>query len=376
MKSVITIMSDITGGGAEKLASDLSIFFEKTFEHKTYLYNSLEDKYGYSGKIIYIGGERKKNSVLRIIRQIKILCKLWHIKRKTKVDVSISHMLIPNILNLTSKRNEKVICVLHGEWDAKLPDNKLLSLIIKNAYKKADVIIAVSDYMRDLYQENHGFSQLVEVINNGIPLNSIKVKSKIESTILLPDKYIVTVGALRPEKNYVQLIEKLHHFLSTTEYHLVIVGDGPERELLEKVIVRLSLAKKIVLLGNLSNPYPIILKAELLFVSSFTESFSLVIVEALALGTLVFSTACGGPNEILNPLNETFTKIYYGDFGVLISSLNDFDSTSFTESILLLLNDRQRKERTISNGFNRAKDYDIIQKASQYQDIITKTHKD
>lgn len=105
-------------------------------------------------------------------------------------------------------------------------------------------------------------------------------------------------------------------------------------------------------LGALSNPYPYISKAELIVLSSFSESFSLVVAEALALGTNIVSTPTLGPMEILengkygfiydefenpnkfasfimkainNPLNSEFLKerALVFDIGYIIKQLKD-----------------------------------------------------
>ena len=72
------------------------------------------------------------------------------------------------------------------------------------------------------------------------------------------------------------------------------MGDGPERKRLEDLIKELGLSKQIKLPGQVVNPYPFIVKADALVLSSFYEGLPNVILESLALQTPVIATPAGG----------------------------------------------------------------------------------
>ncbi len=73
------------------------------------------------------------------------------------------------------------------------------------------------------------------------------------------------------------------------------------------LLLLLNIQDRVIFGGFLSNPYPLIKRAEVLILSSDHEGFPLVIVEALFLGTPVVSTNCpSGPHEILAPLLKEY----------------------------------------------------------------------
>ena len=81
---------------------------------------------------------------------------------------------------------------------------------------------------------------------------------------------------------------------------LYILGDGPDRDKIEKKIKKEGMENEIILLGNIKNPYSWIKKAKMLVHSSKYEGLPTVLIEALILDKIVISSDCPtGPREIL-----------------------------------------------------------------------------
>jgi N-acetylgalactosamine-N,N'-diacetylbacillosaminyl-diphospho-undecaprenol 4-alpha-N-acetylgalactosaminyltransferase len=81
---------------------------------------------------------------------------------------------------------------------------------------------------------------------------------------------------------------------------LVILGDGPERKALDKLVHDLGLAGRVHMPGFVDNPYPIMAQAHCLVSCSNAEGFPNTIIEAMTLGTPVIATDCpSGPAEVL-----------------------------------------------------------------------------
>ena len=70
----------------------------------------------------------------------------------------------------------------------------------------------------------------------------------------------------------------------------MIVGDGPDREYLERLIRAMDLEESVILAGYQSNPYPYMKKSRFLVISSYTEGLPVISMEALSLGVPVVST--------------------------------------------------------------------------------------
>ena len=141
---IITIIPSLYEGGAEKFAADLSKHLSREFDHTTVLYNKTSQTYRHSGTVIELDIPQRKASVSRLLRQLKIVRKLRKIKLRESPKLAISHMLMANMLNILSRKNEITVCVLHGEWSVKTGRSSILKKFVKRQYAKADFIISVS----------------------------------------------------------------------------------------------------------------------------------------------------------------------------------------------------------------------------------------
>ena len=113
-------------------------------------------------------------------------------------------------------------------------------------------------------------------------------------------KRIITVGALKDEKNQALLFHAFARLLETVDARLMLLGEGPLRGELEALSRKLGVADKIVMPGFVTDPAPFYRTADLFVLSSDYEGFGNVIVEALACGLPAVSTDCpSGPAEIL-----------------------------------------------------------------------------
>jgi len=110
--------------------------------------------------------------------------------------------------------------------------------------------------------------------------------------------FLLHVGALIRTKNVYNLIRALSGWQQ--KFKLVLVGDGPERARIEKLVQRLNLAGDVFLLGNKSHDetLSIIKSCDVLLLSSICEQVPNVVLEALALGRPVIATKVGGVPEI------------------------------------------------------------------------------
>lgn len=150
----------------------------------------------------------------------------------------------------------------------------------------------------------------------------------------VPDEIFnfISVGALSNNKGVHNIIEAFSiAFSENSKIHLKIGGDGISRTMLEQLALKCNVSHKVHFLGKLSREQVLqeVSQSNVLVVASEYETFSVVLVEALALGKPVISTRCGGPESIiqaqdgilvnkgdLNALVEAMLKIYqnYSDY--------------------------------------------------------------
>lgn len=113
--------------------------------------------------------------------------------------------------------------------------------------------------------------------------------------------FISALGRLTLEKNFTLLISSYAKSKIKRKYNLVIVGDGHMMKDLKKKVKELNIEDKVFFPGYKSNPYPYLKRSEFFVNTSNTESFCLVILEALSLGKMVIASNCkSGPSEMIN----------------------------------------------------------------------------
>lgn len=109
---------------------------------------------------------------------------------------------------------------------------------------------------------------------------------------------VVGCGRLVPGKRFCDLVSAFAA-LPLPAARLAILGEGPDRPAIERTIEAHGLAGRVDLPGHVADPSAWFSRASCLAIASESESFGLTAVEALACGTPVVATACGGPSEIL-----------------------------------------------------------------------------
>ncbi|MDP3957996.1 MAG: glycosyltransferase family 4 protein [bacterium] len=167
--------------------------------------------------------------------------------------------------------------------------------------RSADTIIVPSKYLKKIVG-NWGISKekIVVVYNayTGEPGGSKDATPHAPSE----EKVIVSAGRLVPWKGFVTLIslmrELVKHFPGAK---LIIVGDGPERSMLESNITRLGLQSNVFLTGALPQEklFKYIRNADVFVLNTSYEGFSHQLLEVLAIGTPVVTTDVGGNPEII-----------------------------------------------------------------------------
>lgn len=116
-----------------------------------------------------------------------------------------------------------------------------------------------------------------------------------------PGLTILCVAGLRREKNIARLLRALALARLTPAPHLLIAGDGPEREALQTLATDLAL--NVTFLGNIADPAPLYHNADLFALSSDTEQMPLSVIEAMASGLPVIATAVGDISAMVAEAN-------------------------------------------------------------------------
>ncbi|MBA3889204.1 MAG: glycosyltransferase [Gemmatimonadaceae bacterium] len=184
------------------------------------------------------------------------------------------------------------------------PLKRVLPFLVRRNYAAADAIVAVSRALGD------DLASVAELPRARIDTvyNPVVTPRLLRQSAERPDHpwfaedvpIVVGIGRLVPQKDFETLLEAFAIARRRRRLRLVILGEGPGRAALEASITRLGLADEVRLLGFVGNPASYLGHASLFVLSSVFEGLAMVLIEALACGCPVVSTACPtGPDEIL-----------------------------------------------------------------------------
>jgi len=182
----------------------------------------------------------------------------------------------------------------------------LKRLAISLLYRRADSVVAVSKGVGRQLMDQFGVPRSrVRVVYNGIQAE--RLKAQITNPVAWPwpdvdPPTVLAVGRLNPEKNYPLLLEAFARVRDQMRARLVVLGEGPERAMLERLSARLGLEADVAFPGFDLHPAAWMARSTILALSSTWEGQPNVLLEAMACGVPVISTRCPfGPDEIIEP---------------------------------------------------------------------------
>ena len=230
--------------------------------------------------------------------------RLWRLYRfitQNRPDVIIDHRARTNIVKewvyrKLIYRKTRVIYVCHSAH-APIYLTNVPSLFSKIT-ARSSVYVGVSRYITEQMMPKYG-------LNNGQYLpNFISpswLKNSGRSTPIKPP-YLLWYGRLDESvKNVGLLLEAFAQSTVKTEgYQLIILGSGPDAELLKDMARALSIESSVVFMPFEPNPQAIITGAKCVCLTSYFEGFPMALLESLSLGTPVVSLdIVSGPSELI-----------------------------------------------------------------------------
>jgi len=181
---------------------------------------------------------------------------------------------------------------------------RLKRLMIRRLYPRADGIIANSrDGAQDLVEHFGVPAEHIHVIYNPtVPPDLAERAAGAVTHDWLTEQtepVILAAGRLTPQKDYATLIDALAVVRQQRRCRLIILGEGGERPDLRARAQALGIDDAVDLPGAVDDALPWMRRASVFAVSSRYEGLVNVLIEAMALGTPLVSTDCGGAREIL-----------------------------------------------------------------------------
>lgn len=322
MKKILFYIYSLNKGGAERVLLTLAENLKSKYEVVilTDAYDNMEytlpqgirriDLNGYINQIPGV-----KNSSIRRLMAIRKCCKT------EKPDKVISFMASSSIravlANLFTGR-KVIVTIRSNPYDDY--GNIKKRLLLQWVFLYAEKIVCQTSYQTEY------FCRLLRRKCVVIP-NPLFPDFFMEPYEGERDKEIVSVGRLYDYKNHKLMI---HAFARVADefpdYKMIIYGEGPYREELEKEIRLFKLEKRVFLPGDSSQVAEVIRKAALFVLPSDTEGMPNALMEAMSLGLPVISTdcPCGGPKSL----------IQHGEDGMLCEVGNVTDMALLMRKVL------------------------------------------
>jgi len=362
-KKIMFIIPSLEGGGAEKVLVEIIghldaekyaislVLFEKKGVHLLAIPDYVE---------LYDLKKKSRYSFLKLIVKLAILF------RKARPYTVIGFLSYANIIAILSKFLSKLkfnlIITEHTHLSSALlyaRCRRIKSFLYKTLFNYATFIIIPSIGIKQHLIEAFNLGQKrIKAIHNPIDLTKIyKLKDEdLDKNGL--EKYILVAGRLTKPKGYPYLLKAYSLISKDVQEKLVILGEGEDKENLKKLANDLGVQEKVLFLGFQKNPYKFMKNASIFVLSSLSESFAIVIIEAMACGTPVISTDCpSGPGEIItNSIN-----------GILVSSGNE---KALADAMLTLLKDENLRKNFSREGKKRAEDFRMEKILPKYEELF------
>lgn len=315
----------------------------------------------------------KKQRIYKSTDLIIIARKLIHFAEDFGISLFHSHGYKGNILlGAIPKRIRRlpIISTLHG-WTAtkRLSKIWLYEKIDKFFLRKFDALVLVTGWRygeRTAIKFSDNLKNKTFVIENGIPVISFDADStnyNFSNKLWSENNCFVigSIGRLSPEKGFEYLIDALALLqVKSKDYRLVVLGEGKQRENLEKLIQKKSLNGKVHLIGYHERGYNYIRKFNVFVLPSLTEGLPITLLEAMQAGVPIVATRVGGvPGVIKNEQS-----------GLLVDPR---DSNSLAEGITFIRNNSDAAKVMAQNAMHLALDkYSSRRMAEEYLEVYKK----
>lgn len=344
MKKIVILVTHLGVGGIEKYVSSLCSILDKKYSieiistFKGYdkpafnFSSSINIKYLIDGRDDDVSLKElvKKGKIFSIFKEVYKRVKYRYLKvklnkeviKKLDCDYLITTRTFHNELVSKYLKNDSIITI-STEHNYHQNDDDYIKPLIRSL-RKFDYLVVATNELYEFYEKRIGNTKCVKIDNflDYIPSKKSSFKNK----------NFISVGRFSTEKGFLDLIDvfyKIH--LKEKDSKLFLLGDGYEKKLIEDKVNRLGLNGFVIMPGYVvgSRQEEFYLNSSVYLMTSFTEAFGLVLIEAMSYGLPCIAFDCAsGPRSIINE------KV-----GVLVSN-RDIDKMS-NEALSLINNEKK-----------------------------------
>lgn len=315
---------------------------------------------------------RQQVSFIHALRRFKLdiapalsIAKLIDELQIDVVHCSLQFALLMGWLGIRrSRRKPRLILALHTTLNRSKKDDLLDYFLYQWLMRSCDTIICVCKAQESHWQARFPFLRgKTKVIYNGIDTDQFDPHSytgtgkALRHSLKIPDGALLlcNIAGFRREKGHSILLDAFARILATRkDVYLLLAGDGQLRSHIEALAQDMGLSSHVRFLGNVSDVRPILTVTDIGVISSTAETFSMAMLESMAMQVPLVATDVGGTSEAVCH-GETGLIVPPGNPGRLAEMLTD-----------LLSNGVQR--RTMGNAARQ-----LVVNAFQKSAMVTHT---
>ncbi len=287
--------------------------------------------------------------------------------KKKPFDIIHTHFAIPTgpaSRYLAKRHHIPHILSIHGGdiYDPSKNISPHRTIILKNTVKNiinnATRVVASSTDIINNTRTYYGVNRRIDMIPLGIK-PGLRDHLAVGNVNLPDDKIVLlTIGRLVARKDVLQLLEIVRELKSDIPVLLIVIGDGPQKGLLEEHISKWDLQDKVRLVGRVSDEEKFLyLASSDVFVSTAQhEGFGIVFLESMEFGLPIMSYNHGGQADFLQD----------GKTGFMVE-LNEFDN--FRKKLEILANDRDLRKKIAKYNTEYVRNFYIDRCADRYLEI-------
>lgn len=223
-----------------------------------------------------------------------------------KLDVIHAHYAVPHSISaflareIVGNDRPRVVTTLHGTDITLIGTDPAYRPITKFALERSDVVTAPSAWLKDQTERDIG-GCTVKVIPNFVDIRRFHpgLRSAAGRFAAADEWMLVHVSNFRPVKRVADVVRIFARVNERHPARLLMIGDGPERQVAECEASRLGVSDRVMMLGNVTDVESVVACSDAMLLPSAGESFGLAALEAMACGVPVVGARAGGLPEVV-----------------------------------------------------------------------------
>jgi len=250
---------------------------------------------------------------------LALATKMAEVAAHARLDLLHVHYALPHAISAILAREMgsgngvrlKVVTTLHGTDVTIVGLDRSYLPITRWGIEQSDAVTAVSRYLRDVTVREFGIVRPIEVLPNFVDTALYRPDGASPFARALSrngEALLVHVSNFRPVKRIADVLAIFDRVRQKIPARLLLVGDGPDRSLAERLAREGGYEDQTTFLGNVAAIETILPATRLLLLPSDAESFGLAALEAMACGVPVIGTAKGGLPEVVEDGRHGFLR--------------------------------------------------------------------